>query len=159
VIAGEARAIVRCSAREVLELAADPERYRRVDTKIARVLSSRRDGDSGRMRILPRLRGWPVLPVELRFRLVPYSRLDVWIAPGSPVRLFASFHGTFLCEEDGEWTRVTHREELSFRGALGWLAGPLLRRWLAQDTEGEVARLAALLGGGATEEKRWARTN
>jgi hypothetical protein len=41
-IAGEGRAWIRCSARDVLELAADAEQYRRVDTKIARVLSTHR---------------------------------------------------------------------------------------------------------------------
>jgi hypothetical protein len=151
VFAGEGTALVRCSAREVLALAADPERYRRVDTKIARVLSVRREGNSGRMRIVPRLRGCPLLPMELRFRLVPDQRLDIWIPSASPARLFGSFRGTFRCEEQGGRTRVTHREELSFRSPLAWFAGGLLGDWLAQDTKREVERLAALLDDGATE--------
>jgi hypothetical protein len=151
VFAGEGTALVRCSAREVLALAADPERYRRVDTKIARVLSVRREGNSGRMRIVPRLRSCPLLPVELRFRLVPDQRLDIWIPCASPARLLGSFRGTLLCEEQGDRTRVTHREELSFRIPLAWIAGPLVRDWLAQDTKREVERFAALLGDGATE--------
>jgi hypothetical protein len=144
-IAGESTAVIDCSAREVLEWAADPERYRRADIKIARVLSTRRDGDSGRMRIIPRLRGWMGPPVELHFRLVRHRRLDTWIAPHSPVRLFASFTGTFLCEQEDGRTRVAHREVLSFRRPLRWIAEPLLRGWLARDTEAEVARLKALL--------------
>jgi hypothetical protein len=47
---------------------------------------------------------------------------------------------SFDLEETAAGTRVTHREVFMFKRPWRWLAGPLLRRWLENDTREEMAR-------------------
>jgi hypothetical protein len=55
------------------------------------------------------------------------------------------FEGSFDLEETSDGTRVTHRKVFIFKRPWRWLAGPLLRRWLENDTREEMARFKDLI--------------
>jgi hypothetical protein len=56
-----------------------------------------------------------------------------------------AFHGSFVLEPSGTSTRVTHREEFSFRAPLAWVMEPVLRGWLTSVMEDEMTTLKGLL--------------
>jgi Polyketide cyclase / dehydrase and lipid transport len=72
-------------------------------------------------------------------------RIDFRSKSGTWQHAFLRFHGSFVLEPLGATTRVTHREEFSFRAPLGWVVEPMLRRWLAAAMNDEMTRLKDLL--------------
>ena len=62
-----------------------------------------------------------------------------------PARWFLDFEGTFVTEQTSDGTVVTHREVFKFKRPWRWLAEPLLRRWLENDTAEEMVRFKKLV--------------
>ncbi|MGH9032644.1 MAG: hypothetical protein ACRDZV_11005, partial [Acidimicrobiia bacterium] len=60
-------------------------------------------------------------------------------------RWFLDFEGTFDVERTDEGTVVTHREVFNFKRPWRWLAEPLLRSWLENDTTEEMVRFKQLI--------------
>jgi Polyketide cyclase / dehydrase and lipid transport len=137
--------VVRATAREVLELVADLDRYRLVDTKIVAVLKGcdLSTGDTGTTRYRGRLRGIPS-PIDSNdVTLTRWSRIDFVGSPGSWVRRLVDFHGWVTCEPTDDGTLVTHGEEFRFYPPGRWVMEPWLRTWLQHDLDHELHRLAA----------------
>jgi len=145
VICGEGRAVIQRSPREVLEFVLDLASYAKVDTKIRRIRSIERDGNTGTVRHGGHLRGLPGPPVTLRFELQPWSRLEFNSAEGGPASWVFRFRGAFTCRPLPEGTEVVHRECFTFRAPWRWLLEPYARRWLAEDTRQEMVRMKGLL--------------
>jgi hypothetical protein len=138
---------VQASPREVLELVADLERYRRVDHKIAKVVSGcdLAESDVGSLRYRGRLRGIPS-PVDGNdVTLTRWSRIDFVGSPESWVRRLVDFHGWVTCEPTDDGTLVTHGETFDFHRPGKWLMEPWLRTWLRADLDAELQRLAEAL--------------
>jgi hypothetical protein len=148
-IAGEGTERIRRTAREIWDFILDLEQYRKADTKIARVHWVRRSGDGLEVCYSGRFRGVRTPAVRQTVTLDPHRRIDVRSKPGTLAHLVAPFHGLFLFEElpDGT-TKVFHREALDPPAPFKWLLEPLLRRWLAEDTPAEMARMKQLLEAG-----------
>lgn len=142
-IYGEATALIRCSAREVLEFVLDFERYRQADTKIRKVHGVERNGNEGRLRYSGWIRGLPTPIVEHAWRLVPYSRLEIRSLKRDS--LLDHFEGLFMCEETPQGTRVLHRETFVFHPPLGSVVERFLRAWIARDVREEVVRMKHIL--------------
>lgn len=138
---------VTVSPDEVFEFVLDLERYRQADQKIGRVGAVQRDGNSGTAEFSGRIRGLPGPRGVYPFTLTE-SRLHF----GSPVagfaRRFLDFEGTFDCEATSTGTAVTHREVFEFKRPWRWIAEPLLRRWLEDDTADEMVRFKELIEAG-----------
>jgi hypothetical protein len=103
--------VVRATAREVLELVADLDRYRLVDTKIVAVLKGcdLSTGDTGTTRYRGRLRGIPS-PIDSNdVTLTRWSRIDFVGSPGSWVRRLVDFHGWVTCEPTDDGTLGSRR--------------------------------------------------
>lgn len=140
---GEGTALIRASAREVLEFVPDVERYRRADRKIGRVHWVRRDGDHGQVKHNGRLLG--LAPIVLAMTLTPWTRLQfTFVSAPWPL---AAFEGLFTCEETLEGTRVLHRERFALH-PLARVLDPLFSAWLAADTPQEGRRIKHLLERG-----------
>ena len=143
-IVGEGTATVSVSPTEVFEFVLDLNRYRQADHKIGRVGAINRDGDNGTVRFSGRIMGIPSPPATYPFT-VSESRLQF----GSPIaglnKWLLGFDGTFDCETTDAGTVVIHREAFTFRGPLGWIMEPLLRRWLAADTKKEMVRFKEII--------------
>lgn len=148
-ICGEGTTVIARPASDVLEFVLDPEKYRRADRKIGRIVSVQRDGNEGTVRHSARLRGLPTPRASLRWRLVPYSKLELRTAPSVMAKLLGRFEGLFTCEERDHGTVVYHRECFYFTGPIRWLLEPYLRTWLERDTSQEVERMRDLLEHGA----------
>ncbi len=145
-IAGEGSALIRRSARDILEFVLDFPRYREADTKIRRVLGVERNGNEGRLRYSGRMRGIPTPAVEHAWSLVPYSRLEVRSLRRDS--LLDRFEGVFICGDDPNGTRVLHRETFWFHPPLGTLVERFLGGWLARDVAAEVSRMKDILERG-----------
>ena len=145
VIVGEGTTTVGVPPSEVFAFVLDLERYRQADHKIGRVGAMEWDGaNAGTVRFSGRIRGLPGPPGTFPFTLTD-SRLRFGSPVAGPARWFLEFEGTFDCEVTPEGTVVTHREAFGFKRPWRWLAEPLLRRWLENDTADEMVRFQALL--------------
>lgn len=146
-IVGEASTTVSTTPNEVFDFVLDLERYRQADRKIGKVGAVEAQGDRGRVQFSGRIRGLPGPSGTY-----PFTREESRLRFGSPVggaaRWFLDFEGTFDCEETGEGTVVTHREVFRFKRPWRWLAEPLLRGWLEQDTAEEMVRFKELVENG-----------
>ena len=145
-IYGEGTAVIRRSARDILEFVLDFERYSRADWKIRRVHGVERNGNEGRLRYSGWIRGLPTPTVEHAWRLVPYSRLEVRSLRHDSV--LDRFEGLFTCEETPDGTRLVHRESFWFHPPLGLLIERFLRDWIARDIPAEVSRMKQILEAG-----------
>jgi Polyketide cyclase / dehydrase and lipid transport len=129
---------------EIIEFVLDLERYRQADHKIGRVGAIERHGTTGAARFRGRLRGLPGPSGTYPFTITA-TRLEF----GSPIaggaRWMLDFEGSFDFEETADGTRVTHREVFIFKRPWRWLAGPLLRRWLDNDTREQMTRFKDLI--------------
>ncbi len=143
-IFGEATTTVTATASEVLDFVCDLDRYRQADTKIRKVVGVEHDGDDRIVRFRSRLRGVPTPPVRQRVRRTSNERVDITDVVSWQNRL-VTFRGSVTCTREGSDTLVTHREEFHFHGRLRPLVERFLKRWLADDIAGEVARMSQLL--------------
>jgi hypothetical protein len=143
-IVGEATTTVSATPDEVFDFVLDLHRYRQADHKIGRVGTIDNDGDRGTAHFSGRIRG-----LRGPSGTYPFTRTDSRLEFGSPVtgpaRWFLDFEGTFDTERTVEGTVVTHREVFSFKRPWRWLAEPLLRSWLENDTTEEMARFKELI--------------
>ncbi len=143
-IVGEATTTVSATPKDVFEFVLDLNRYRQADHKIGRVGTIDNDGDHGMVQFSGRIRGLP--GPSGRY---PFTRTDSRLAFGSPVagpaRWFLDFEGSFDTEQTTEGTVVTHREVFKFKRPWRWLAEPLLRGWLENDTTQEMVRFKELV--------------
>ena len=73
------------------------------------------------------------------------SRLEFGSPVAGPARWFLDFEGTFETERTDDGTVVTHRELFSVKRPWRWLAEPLLRSWLENDTTEEMVRFKHLI--------------
>jgi hypothetical protein len=144
VIVGEATTTVSAPPREVFEFVLDLNRYRQADHKIGRVGELDRDGDHGTVRFAGRIRGLPGPSGVYPFTLTD-ERLQFGSPIGGAARWFLEFEGTFDCEQTPAGTEVTHREVFIFKRPWRWLAEPLLRSWLENDTRDEMVRFKELV--------------
>jgi hypothetical protein len=147
-IVGEATVTVEASAAEVFDFVLDLRRYREADRKIGRVGAVQRDGNTGTAEFWGRIRGVPGPRGVFPFTLTP-SRLEFRSPVAGPARRFLDFEGSFDCTETEGGTSVTHREAFRFKRPWRWLAEPLLRRWLENDTVEEMVRFKPLVEGRA----------
>jgi len=145
VICGEGRAVIERSPRDVLEFVLDLPSYAKVDTKIRRIRSMDRTGNTGTVRHGGHLRGLPGPPVTLRFELEPWSRLRFTSAATGLAPWVFRFEGSFTCRPLDRGTEVVHRECFTFRAPWRWVLEPYARGWLTQDTREEMARMKLLL--------------
>jgi hypothetical protein len=147
VIVGEAETTVRVSQAAVVEFVLDLKRYRLADHKIGRVGEIARSGDTGTVTFAGRIRGLPG-PTGV----YPFEITATGLRFGSPIagmaRWFLDFEGTFDCRETAEGTVVRHREAFEFKRPWRWLAAPLLRRWLENDTTDEMLRFKQVIESG-----------
>ena len=147
-IVGEATTTVSVTPSEVFDFVLDLNRYRQADHKIGRVGTIDDHGDRGVVQFAGRIRGLPGPSGTY-----PFTRSDSRLQFGSPVagpaRWFLDFEGSFEAHPSGEGTVVTHREAFSFKKPWRWLAEPLLRRWLENDTAEEMVRFKELIEGDA----------
>jgi hypothetical protein len=101
-------------------------------------------GDCGDVQFAGRIRGLPGPSGTY-----PFTRTDSRLQFGSPVsgpaRWFLDFEGTFETQQISDGTVVTHREVFSFKKPWRWLAEPILRRWLENDTAQEMVRFKELI--------------
>jgi hypothetical protein len=152
-IVGEASTTVSASANDVFDFVLDLDRYRQADRKIGRVGAIENEGDRGTVRFSGRIRGLPGPSGTY-----PFTRTDRRLRFGSPIagpaRWFLGFEGTFDCEDGPGGTLVTHREAFHFRRPWRWLAEPLLRRWLENDTPKEMVRFKQLVETGSDGSRR-----
>lgn len=143
-IVGEATTTVSVTPNEVFDFVLDLDRYRQADHKIGRVGRIDDDGDRGVVQFSGRIRGLPGPSGTY-----PFTRTASRLAFGSPIagpaRWFLDFEGTFDAEQTAAGTVVTHREIFNFKRPWRWLAEPLLRRWLENDTIDEMVRFKELL--------------
>ena len=143
-IIGEATTTVSATPDDVFDLVLDLDRYRRADHKIGRVGAIDDRGDHGMVRFAGRIRGLPGPSGTY-----PFTRTESSQRFGSPVagpaRWFLEFEGRFDADRTDEGTVVTHREAFSFKRPWRWLAEPLLRRWLENDTAEEMTRFKELV--------------
>ena len=146
-IVGEASATVNATPHEVFEFVLDLERYRQADHKIGRVGPIERHGNGGTAKFSGRIMGLPGPSGTYPFT-VSDSRLQFGSPVRGPARWFLDFEGTFDCEVVPEWTVVAHREAFSFKRPWRWIAEPLLRRWLENDTTAEMVRFKELVERG-----------
>lgn len=145
-IVGEASTTVRAAPNEVFDFVLDLERYRQADHKIGRVGEVVRHGNAGTARFSGRIRGLPGPSGTYPFTITA-DRLVFGAPIAGAARWFLEFEGSFVCEPTVDGTRVTHREAFLFKRPWRWLASPLLRRWLEDDTAAEMVRFKALLDG------------
>lgn len=143
-IVGEATTTVAATPDDVFDFVLDLDRYRQADHKIGRVGTSVNEGDHGMVQFSGRIRGMPGPP-----GIYPFTRTESRLGFGSPLsgpaRWFLDFEGTFDTEQTREGTVVTHREVFNFKRPWRWLAEPLLRHWLENDTAEEMVRLKKLV--------------
>ena len=143
-IVGKATTTVSATPNDVFEFVLDLNRYRQADHKIGRVGTIDNDGDHGMVQFSGRIRGLPGPSGTY-----PFTRTDSRLAFGSPVagpaRRFLDFEGSFDTEQTTEGTVVTHREVFTFKRPWRWLAEPLLRGWLENDTTQEMVRFKELV--------------
>lgn len=143
-IVGEASTTVSATPNDVFDFVLDLNRYRQADHKIGRVGTIDNEGDRGMVRFSGRIRGLPGPSGTY-----PFTRTESRLGFGSPVagpaRWFLDFEGTFVTEQTSEGTVVTHREVFTFKRPWRWLAEPLLRRWLENDTAEEMVRFKKLV--------------
>jgi hypothetical protein len=132
-ITGEATTTVRANPDEIIDFVLDLERYRQANHKIGRVGAIERHGTTSTARFRGRLRG-----LAGRSGTYPFTITDTRLEFGSPIaggaQWMLDFEGSFDLEETADGTRVTHREVFMFKRPSRWLAGPLLGRWLDNDT-------------------------
>jgi len=143
-IVGEATTTVSATPNDVFDFVLDLNRYRQADHKIGRVGAIDNGGDRGMVQFSGRIRGLPGPSGTY-----PFTRTESSLRFESPVagaaRWFLEFEGTFDTEHTSEGTVVTHREVFNFKRPWRWLAEPLLRRWLENDTTDEMARFKELV--------------
>ena len=120
-IVGEATTTVSATPADVFDFVLDLHRYRQADHKIGRVGTIHSEGDSGT------------------------AQLEIGSPVAGPARWFLDFEGTFDVERTDESTVVTHGEVFSFKRPWRWLAEPLLRSWLENDTTEEMVRFKQLI--------------
>ena len=139
----EATVVVERPPEAILEWISDLERYRRADTKIAKVLHQ----DPDRVRYRGRVRGLPTPSVENTVHREPGRSLTFRGAPDHWTRHVLDFEGSFHCEPAGTGaTTVVHRESFGFKPApVRWLLEAWLGRWLQRDIDDEVQRLKRLV--------------
>lgn len=146
-IVGEATTTVSVKASDVFDFVLDLHRYRQADHKIGSVGTIDDQGDHGMVQFAGRIRGLP-----RPSGTYPFTRTDSRLRFGSPVagpaRWFLDFEGTFDTKQTSGGTVVTHREVFSFKRPWRWLAEPLLRRWLENDTTEEMVRFKELIERG-----------
>lgn len=143
-IVGEATTIVSATPNDVFDFVLDLNRYRQADHKIGKVGTIDNQGDHGMVQFAGRIRGLPGPSGTY-----PFTRTESCLRFGSPVsgpaRWFLDFEGTFNTSQTDDGTVVTHREAFSFKRPWRWLAEPLLRRWLENDTTKEMTRFRELV--------------
>jgi hypothetical protein len=143
-IVGEATTTVSATPHDVFDFVLDLHRYRQADHKIGRVGTINNEGDRGTAQFSGRIRGLPGPS-----GIYPFTRTDSRLEFGSPIagpaRWFLDFEGTFDTERTDEGTVVTHREVFRFKRPWRWLAEPLLRSWLENDTTEEMVRFKQLI--------------
>nr|WP_042191242.1 SRPBCC family protein [Kibdelosporangium sp. MJ126-NF4]CEL19941.1 hypothetical protein [Kibdelosporangium sp. MJ126-NF4]CTQ97165.1 hypothetical protein [Kibdelosporangium sp. MJ126-NF4] len=140
----EVTEVIACTPDELLEFVMDPERYAEVDTKIRPVVWVRRDGNVTEFKFRSKLAGLPGPPTVSRMTLTPGKRVDVALAPPPAnrlARLASDFTASFVCEPADGGTRLVRTLNFDFKPFIGWLAEPMLRKWLNTDVRDEV-RLA-----------------
>jgi hypothetical protein len=147
VIVGESSTTVSAAASDVFDFVLDLQRYRQADHKIGRVGAIEDEGDHGTVRFSGRIRGLPGPSGTYPFTRTA-SRLRFGSPVAGPARWFLDFEGTFDCEQTGDGTLVRHREVFTFKRPWRWLAEPLLRGWLENDTAEEMVRFRHLVDGG-----------
>lgn len=132
--------------REVLELVLDLDRYRQADSKILtiRTVDGPDENGRGEVRLWSRLKFTPPAPDEQIMQLERWRRLTFSSAPRQPLRLIFRFTGTVECQPTRDGTVVTHTYELTFRAPFRILE-TVHRRWLQEDVEEEMRRMADIL--------------
>jgi len=143
-IVGEASTTVSATPNDVFDFVLDLNRYRQADHKIGRVGTIDNEGDRGMVRFSGRIRGLPGPSGTYPFTRTE-SRLEFGSPVAGPARWFLDFEGTFDTEQTSEGTVVTHREVFTFKRPWRWLAEPLLRHWLENDTAEEMVRFKKLV--------------
>lgn len=144
-IVGEATTTVDAAPSEIVAFVLDLNRYRQADHKIGKVGAINREGDHGTVEFSGRIMGVPGPR-----GVWPFTITSTGLRFGSPIagpaRWFLDFEGSFELEETDGGTVVTHREAFTFKQPWRWLAEPLLRRWLENDTAKEMVRFKELVG-------------
>jgi hypothetical protein len=143
-ITAEASTTIAASPQAILEFVLDLNRYRQVDTKIVRVVSTAGpdvDGH-GSVKIWGRIAGLPPAPDRQNFTLLRWNTLTFVGAPKQPARLVFDFTGVFEClaNLDGS-TGVRHAYVFTFKGPFR-LMERRLGSWLQREIEAEVNKLA-----------------
>lgn len=141
---------IRCTPDELLEFVMDPERYAEVDDKIGAIEWVRRQGDVTEFRFRGKLPGLPgpAPKIVSQMRRTPGERVDVRLPPVAQnklANLVVEFSANWVCEPDGDATRVTRTVRFDFRPPVSWLAEPVLRRTLQPDVEQEIQGAKAYL--------------
>jgi hypothetical protein len=145
-IEGSGQIRIECPAHAVYDFVLDMDRYRHADPKIAKVFWERWDGDHGRMKFAGTLRGLPAPPLVVNVHREPFSRIEITADESTFIGWLARFRGSFEIEERSPGScEVSHVERFDFRRPVRWIADPLFRRWLAEDTTAEMLRLKAMI--------------
>jgi hypothetical protein len=142
-VCGEGSAVMKRSAKAVMEFVLDVAQYRQADHKIGRILDFRREGNLGEVTHRGRFLRIPTPAVTLSFELTPDTRLT-FTGTRMPWPL-RGFDGEFTCQETAEGTLVTHRECLIFGPVVGRILRFGLQWWLSRDTPAEVRRIKQIL--------------
>ncbi len=142
-IEGVGKVVIKAEPQTVLEFVLDLERYRQVDTKIGKIKSVERDGNTYTARFGGKLRGIPGPALTYTITLMPWTRLDV---AGRNAWLL-DFQGSFACAPTGDGVEVEHVERFAFKPPAKWLIEPWARDWLRKDTQAEMERMKAAIEG------------
>lgn len=138
----EVQETIGCTPDEMLEFVMDIERYAQVDTKIAPVRWSRRDGDVVEFACRPTLAGIRQPTVVQQVRLTPGRRIDITLSPPPRNRLAhatAAFTASFVCDPVPGGTHVTRTLTFAVCPVLRWALEPLLRSKLPAEVRAEIA--------------------
>lgn len=145
-IEGSGQITIQCPAESVYDFVLDMDRYRHADPKIAKVAWEEWEGDRGRMKFWGKLRGLPAPPLVVNVVRKPFSSIEITADESTLIGWLSRFRGTFEIEARGPGScDVWHVERFDFRRPVCWLADPLFRRWLADDTPAEMLRLRAMI--------------
>jgi hypothetical protein len=147
-IEGTGEIVIDGKPEEILDFILDLERYRLADTKIGKIKSFDRQGNTGTVRYRGKMRGLPTPTDTQTFVLDPGRSLQFRSVDSIWPGMLARFEGSFECEPAEGGTRLVHREQFTFRGPGRFLAEPFLRKWLAEDTRQEMFRLKEHLENG-----------
>ncbi len=139
---------VAATGQQVLEFVLDLHRYKEVDKKIVRVVSTEGPDEAGRgsVKLWGQMGRLPPAPDRQDFLLERWNRLTFTGADRQPARLVFDFVGIVECSENGSRTQVTHSYEFGFKGPFRWIErtlGPWLQRQIEEEIEAIAERFAS----------------